>query len=229
MSSGPGKQIIQSRLLSQFPQIIHGSSTLALNYKSFLKKLGIDPLKLVTTDNVHSTALQIVTKKDQGKMLKKTDGLATNTAQVSLGLYTADCVPIFLYAPAPKLIALLHCGWVGTAKGFAQKAIRHLCKKFALRPAKVYAYLGPSIGPCCYANAHHPERIKIFEKNLPSSITAQKHIDLKGANRLQLKEIGVAKIEVSPYCTSCRQNLFPSHRRQGAQRKRSILNIIGFK
>ena len=51
-------------------------------------------------------------------------------ARVSLLLVTvADCVPIYLVAPAKGAIALLHAGWRGTAAGILANGLELLRRR----------------------------------------------------------------------------------------------------
>ena len=61
------------------------------------------------------------------------------------------------------------------------------------------------------------------EKRVPSILTSKevellldqpKDVDLKGINARQLQEVGVEKIDICPYCTSCNNDLFFSYRKE---------------
>jgi len=77
---------------------------------------------------------------------KKADGLMLDFSQwgpdlPKLCVVTADCLPVALCGK--KGVALVHAGW----KGLAQNILEHSI----LSDLEIYyAFIGPSIGPCCY-------------------------------------------------------------------------------
>ena len=44
------------------------------------------------------------------------------------------------------------------------------------------------------------------------------YVNLKGVNALALHRAGVQSVDISPFCTACRTDLFWSHRRHGSSR-----------
>jgi copper oxidase (laccase) domain-containing protein len=60
---------------------------------------------------------------------------------------TADCVPILL--AGPRVIGAAHAGWRGSARNVATTAVAAL-ERLGAEPAALAAWIGPSIGPCCY-------------------------------------------------------------------------------
>jgi YfiH family protein len=152
------------------------------------------------------------------------DGMVTDRPGLVLGVLTADCLPVVLAVPGTDAVGIAHAGWRGTLAGVTQATLRELCALAGVGPAGVLAGLGPAIGRCCYRvggevraafrerwGARHAGRI-FFGKD-PS------FLDLQEANRLQLRAAGVpaAAIAVLPLCTSCRRDLFFSHRRDGGR------------
>ena len=43
--------------------------------------------------------------------LPKADAIVTNLKKVVIGVFTADCAPIFLYDEERKIVAVIHAGW----------------------------------------------------------------------------------------------------------------------
>jgi YfiH family protein len=138
-----------------------------------------------------------------------------------LGVLTADCLPVVLAVPGTAAVAIAHAGWRGTLAGVVPAAVRELCALSGAPPRDVVAAIGPSIGRCCYQVgaevfadfrgrwcAAHARRV--LERADPW------RLDLQEANRVQLREAGVAarNIAVVPLCTCCRADLFFSYRRE---------------
>ena len=90
------------------------------------KELNIDTKNLILTHQSHSSIIKRVTKDDLGKgelsfeSGVEADGLYTNEKSIAIGIFHADCVPIFFYDKAKKIIGIIHCGYRGTLKHAAK-------------------------------------------------------------------------------------------------------------
>lgn len=134
--------------------------------------------------------------------LARVDAHATELEGLALLVLVADCVPVALAAPGR--VAMLHCGWRGLAAGVVERAL----ETFAAAPQ---AAIGPGIGPCCYEVG--PEVLEAF-RHLHGAGQGSS-LDLKAVVRCKLEAGGVDSIEDVGLCTSCRPDLFFSHRRDG--------------
>ena len=135
------------------------------------------------------------------------DGLITREPELALVVFTADCVPVLLHGPG--VVAAVHAGWRGTAKGIAAKAVREM----GCDPSRIHAWIGPSIGPCCYEVG---DEVRNAMRELlgreAEAFFHERRIDLKGLNRRQLELVGVTEISVSTVCTCCSNTQYWSHR-----------------
>ena len=141
------------------------------------------------------------------------DGLITREPELALVVFIADCVPVLLQGPG--VVAAVHAGWRGTAKGIVQKAVHEM----GCDPSALKAYIGPSIGVCCYEvgdEVRQAMRERMGEE--AEAFFQDRRIDLKGLNRRQLELCGVESIEVSPVCTYCSHEKYWSHRYTGGNR-----------
>ncbi len=212
------------------------------NFARFCRTVGVDENSLVFSDQVHEDRVVFVGKEDVGKGfiresdIRGVDGLTTNVPGVTLVTFYADCVPLFFLDPVHKAIALSHAGWKGTLKKMGLKTLEEMNSLYGTRPEDVLVGIGPSIGPCCYEVSE--EIIKAFESAMsargsdllaPGSGQRAKRSDplalgrmlnLQAANEMPLIEAGVPEdnIEISGLCTRCNNDLFHSHRAQGATR-----------
>jgi YfiH family protein len=137
-----------------------------------------------------------------GAELPRVDGHATTVPGVGLLVLVADCLPVAL--AARKRIAMLHCGWRGLAAGIVERAL----DGFAEPPA---AAIGPGIGPCCYEVG---DEVRAAFAGL-DAVSDGRTLDLRAIARAKLRAGGVSQIEDVELCTSCRADLFFSHRRDG--------------
>ena len=141
------------------------------------------------------------------------DGLITREPELALVVFTADCVPVLLQGPG--VVAAVHAGWRGTAKGIAAKAVREMdCD-----PAEIQAWIGPSIGLCCYEVGDEVrDAMRCLLDADAEPFFQERRLDLKGLNRRQLELAGVRRISVSQICTRCNHTEYWSHRYTAGQR-----------
>jgi len=163
------------------------------------------------------------------------DALITRARGFALGVFTADCLPIFLYDPDQKAIGIVHAGWRGTARGVSRKAVRKMKEIFGSKEDQILAALGPCIGPCCL-EVDAPVREIFSENHLPWDPFSYPRgkgkwsLDLCRANIYLLEGEGVRRknIQRLSFCTCCRGDLFYSYRRGDRGRGRQ-LNFIALK
>jgi YfiH family protein len=150
----------------------------------------------------------------------KGDVIVTDRPGLPVAIFTADCVPLVVYDPVGRRLALAHAGWRGTAQSAVGAAVSALVRAGGA-PGSFVGAIGPSIGPCCY-EVDEPV-MERFDAAFPGRWTAwatattpgKWMLDLWRANVDQLVTAGVdpARIDSARLCTSCRHDLFFSYRR----------------
>src|SRR6266545_4913459 len=116
-SIGPYAGLNMSYRVSDDPKVV------SQNVCDMKLAVGIHEGRIVTMCQVHGD--NIVEVKDKKlKEAGEADGMMTATADVYLGVLTADCVPLLFVAPKQKLVAAVHAGWRGTLAGIAEKAVK---------------------------------------------------------------------------------------------------------
>jgi polyphenol oxidase len=167
------------------------------------------------------------------------DGLATSLPDLMVAVQTADCPAILVVDPVQRVVAAAHAGWRGTLKRIAQKAVYLMQREFTSRPGDLVAVIGPAIRGCCYEvgeevmAAFHNEfagAASFFQEPQPDEATrsSTRFLDLSSAGRQQLLEAGLVEANIfadSP-CTSCRRDLFFSHRAEKGNTGR-LMAVIG--
>jgi YfiH family protein len=145
------------------------------------------------------------------------DGIITDKGEITLYMRFADCVPIFLYDPAHRVIGIVHAGWKGTVNKIARIAIEAMQSRYSTRPADLLAGIGPSIGPDHYEIG--PDVLKLVRESfgdksarLLSNGNGHTNLDLWKANAQVLNESGVVEIEIAGICTACNTQDWYSHR-----------------
>lgn len=198
------------------------------NRKVFTDFVGIPLDRVVCAQQVHGTKIQVVTPEDCGKgvysekdAMPETDAMVTAHKNVVLAGFFADCVPIYIVDPVKSVVALAHAGWKGTVNRIASKTVNTMCNEFASEPSCCYAFIGPSIGPCCYDVGD--EVLSQLDTGKCRFVSALKkdnekcRFDLWAANKEDLLSIGFLPehIGVSEICTGCGPRFFSYRRDKG--------------
>jgi polyphenol oxidase len=144
--------------------------------------------------------LRFASRAEAGDDLDRADGHVTSARGLGLLVLVADCLPVALAGGGR--VAMLHCGWRGLAAGIVERALA----AFDTPPA---AAIGPGIGGCCYEVG---EEVLAAFRDL-SGVASGRMLDLAAIARRKLEAGGVERIEDVGLCTSCRPDLFFSHRR----------------
>lgn len=144
-----------------------------------------------------------------------TDALITNERSIAIALNFADCVPVVFYDSVKKVVAIAHAGWRGTVAKIGPKTVEKMIKNFNCKPEDITALIGPSIGECCFEVGDDVlKRIIQSVDGKTENAISNMHADLKQINKIQLLAIGLKKIDVCEYCTSCQNELFFSYRKE---------------
>jgi YfiH family protein len=136
----------------------------------------------------------------RGRLLPQVDGHLTEERDLALLVLVADCYPVALSDGART--AMLHCGWRPLAGGILERAI----ERFGGTPE---AAVGPGIGACCYDVG--PEVLEAFADL--EGVASGRLLDLRAVISRKLAAAGVSRVEHLDHCTSCRSDLYFSHRR----------------
>jgi YfiH family protein len=224
------------------------------NRQRWQAALHAEEMTLVPLKQFHSDVIYLV-EAAPGEACAG-DGSATNQSGLLLGVQTADCVPILLVDPKKRAVAAVHAGWRGTLARVAAKAVGRMQMHFGSRAADILAAVGPSIGGCCYdvgtevaaeflsqfadapeffdefRTGDEPNPVQWLNQMPPGHQPPPKNVllDLRKANRAQLRGIGVAdkNIFVSDLCTACRPDLFFSYRKESAMSGRQM-SVVGIR
>jgi YfiH family protein len=147
---------------------------------------------------VHGTDVKSWDAPPDGAPLERVDAHMTDRDDLALLVLVADCLPVALAGEGR--VAMVHCGWRGLAGGILEKAVAG----FDQPPA---AAVGPGIGQCCYEVGD--EVLSRFDDRF----AAGRMLDLRAIAEDRLRASGVGRVEHVDLCTSCRGDLFFSHRR----------------
>ena len=152
------------------------------------------------------------------------DAVVSSEPGVSVGVVTADCVPILLAAPDRRAVAAVHAGWRGLAAGVVAQGVDALRQEHGASVALVAA-IGPHIGVCCY-EVDEPvldalsTRFGSLDAALRPARAGHALLDLGALVARDLANAGLHARDVGRLagaCTRCDPQRFHSHRRDGAR------------
>ncbi len=199
--------IYRCQALQQFIWQSHGFGT----------RLGNPPAH-VTLRQIHSDIVRnahgLADREHEG------DALVTDEAGLSVGVRTADCVPILLLDSEKRAVAAVHAGWRGSASEIVRCALHKMASDFGSDPTHIWAAIGPCIRACCYEVGS--EVAQNFEYIFPEWAAdapkpdGKRNLDLAQANIRQMKAAGVPANQIfdSCLCTACQIETFYSYRRE---------------
>ena len=188
------------------------------NYSIIGGALGIDPQKLVFSNQVHKDVVRIITSADCGKGITRqndivgVDALVCGESGVPFITFYADCVPLFFLDPEKKVTALTHSGWRSTVKNIAANTVAEMSNEFGCKPSDLLVGIGPSIGSCHFEV--DAEVAVVFSDAYKRKVGDKYHIDLWSMILKQLTNAGVkdGNITLAGVCTYCNSGEFFSHR-----------------
>lgn len=146
------------------------------------------------------------------------DALWSEEPDIALVVVTADCVPILLADPSGRRIGVVHAGWRGLVAGVVGDAVRAIGS-----PDGLAAFVGPSIGPCCYEVG---EDVAALASERLGRVVYRRGdrmlLDLWRGATTALSRAGVQEVWPAALCTRCEPGRFYSHR-AGARGRQGLL------
>lgn len=186
--------------------------------KFMAEYFGVTETNFIHPTQTHSTNVNFA--KEGRTNYPETDALILTNKEQAVYLKFADCTPVILYDKRANIGAVAHAGWRGTVGRIVPKTVEKMLEYTGSDITDIYALIGPAIGGCCYKvgdevitgvkNSVSDTNGLIIEK------TDGIYVDLKAVNKQQLSDMKIHEhnIDICPYCTSCRNDLFYSYRKE---------------
>ena len=163
------------------------------NRSNILKDLNIKNERLVLVHQTHSDVIQEVTKKDLGAGSDsfesgiEADALYTKEKGVALGIFHADCEPVFFYDETVPLVGIIHAGHKGTLKHIVLKALSKVIVKEKISPLNLKIWVGPLRRKETY-KINELEKTNIIYSACPIE---GDHFDVALSNKLDMICLGI--------------------------------------
>jgi len=188
-----------------------------------------EPPGLLRPRQVHGS-LVVEAKACRVQPPPEADAVVSAEMGISIGVVTADCLPILLASERVGTVAAVHAGWRGLAGGVIEAGVQALRARAA--GEAVTAVVGPHVGPCCYEvdapvlDALATRHDALLEACLSRTRPRHARLDLGALALAVLARSGVERRAAVPAaCTSCDSRRFHSYRRDGARAGRLVHRI----
>ncbi|MCB1834489.1 MAG: peptidoglycan editing factor PgeF [Geminicoccaceae bacterium] len=152
---------------------------------------------LVIARQVHGTDCVIVDRPPGLSATVEADGLVTATADLILGVTSADCAPVLFADREARIVGAAHAGWRGALAGITGSTIATMLQVGAARE-RIVAIIGPCIAVASYEVgdelesaflADDPANERFFNGHAPA-----RHFDLRAYLGERLRREGIADI-----------------------------------
>jgi len=156
--------------------------------------------------------------------LKKADGLFTTQPGVSLGIKTADCLPVVLVSRSMPWLSVLHAGWRGLFAGILHEAV-NIFRELGGDARDLCMVTGPCISQACFEVG--PELVEALHQTCLSETQKERvlmkgkgdrwHVDLSVVAAFQALHEGTVanNVQLLRSCTYSSPSLWNSYRRTG--------------
>ncbi len=145
--------------------------------------------RFLTAQQIHGNGVAAV-GADSPSPAPGVDALITDEPRVCLGIYVADCGPIFLVDPARRAIGCVHSGRKGTELGIVGQTVKLMVSEYGCVPSRMIAQLGPCIRPPHY------------------------DVDFAALIVRQLHEANIGSVNDCGTCTAANPGVYYSYRRE---------------
>lgn len=192
------------------------------NLERLAALVGFDADRLFRVKQVHGSRVVEVRAGDDPRavLVEEADALVSSAPGVTLGVVTADCVPVLLVDPQAPAVGVAHAGWRGLRAGVVQAAVERMGQLYGSAPTRLLVATGPCIGACCYEVG---DEVAASFQGIPGAVVPRPgrrpHLDLAVGVRHALVSAGVAVDRIAQpagLCTHCQRELFFSYRRDGS-------------
>lgn len=200
----------------------------AENHRLLAQAGGFAVSQLTTVRQVHGSEIITISDQSTRALDLPCDAMITQSRTRTIGIYTADCVPVLIADTNRGWVAAVHAGWRGTVAGILTKTIARLVQA-GVDPTGLLVVLGPSIRACCFEVDDDVANHFSARDEVVRTAGKKPYVDLQRANRNQAERAGVKpeNIDDGFACTCCHAEQFFSYRRDGRASGQQLSFITG--
>ena len=162
--------------------------------------LGVEKRAFATAEQMHGNVVAVLPAGEDLPPfpVAGADALVTDRPNMCLGIYVADCGPVYLVDPVRRVVALAHSGRKGTELNITAAVVAAMTARFGTRPGDVVLQLGPCIRPPWY------------ETDIAAEIIAQG------------RALGLREVHDCGVCTAANPDDYYSYRREKGRTGRML-------
>ena len=174
---------------------------------------------------IHSANIHIIESvNDIPDGDKEGDGLITTVRNLTIGVRTADCYPVFIMDERREIAGVLHAGWRGSYKGIVKKGISILLDKFGSSKEDIRVAFGPGICGKCYTVGR--DMLDYFPLQFFNRYEERLTLDILAYNVHLLRSMGIDNIVNPPACTYEDGRLYSYRKNRDRSRLISTIRIL---
>jgi polyphenol oxidase len=187
---------------------------------SWLSDNTFRPESFIHGKQVHSNIVTIITSPRQQYKPIISDGFVTsynigNKTSFTLGILTADCLPILCWDIQQGIIGAVHAGWKGIKHNIIASCISKMVS-LGSNTDTIKVIIGPHIHVCCYEVSDNFANDFLYIN--PHCIRNQDNksylnLELIAINQLEYEGIMKHNIISTQECTSCLHTKYFSYRK----------------
>ncbi|MDH5541900.1 MAG: peptidoglycan editing factor PgeF [Nitrospinota bacterium] len=187
-------------------------SNVSKNLKT-VSSLFCEGRKIYLPNQVHSNRVAEISSPG-GKSRKDCDAVVVESRETPIGVLTADCLPVLIVDPHRKVAGVVHAGRMGVFMDIAGETVRKLETLFGAKAREMIVAIGPGIRECCYEVG---EDVFSGYENYARYRNSAGRLDMVTAVADSLSARGILNDNIfdCDICTSCKNDEFFSHRKQG--------------
>ncbi|HWA47750.1 MAG TPA: peptidoglycan editing factor PgeF [Dongiaceae bacterium] len=183
-----------------------------------LQQAGLPENSLFTAYQIHSPDVLVVEGPWTGDDRPRVDAMVTKRKGITLGVLSADCVPVLFADPEAGVVGAAHAGWRGAVTGVLQATVKAMVDLGA-KAEHIRAAIGPCIGAASYEVgaefpapflAQDPAHARFFRAGLRDG---HQMFDIEGYVTARLKQLRLAEVEAAHRDTCGERETFFSYRR----------------
>lgn len=198
------------------------------------------PSPVLWLNQVHGSKVTVINKlikPSDGVFRPDADAAVTNVPGQTLGVQTADCMPIVIAHNQGLCLGVVHAGWRGLVGGVIENTVQTLVNEYGVSPSNLVAWIGPCIHQDSFqvgldvmqqfkkANSGY---VRFFKADIVNGLNETDkwllNLPLLASNKLSV--LGVNKVYISSYCTYANDKLFYSYRRSTNTGRQAVLAWI---